>query len=129
MIKKNGSFCRIKGVSRSTTCEWAKMCKKSKTTAFYSTCCIFLHQCMYHLLMRMCSILIRMLILTLAQLLSAHAIGAVGLGFKSRVGQIGSMSLTDRHRCDVSSELCCPGDERRRWALPLVICFGVTPRV
>ena len=40
-----------------------------------------------------------------AQLLGAHAIGAGGLGFKSRVGQIGTVSPTSRHRCDVPSEL------------------------
>ena len=27
------------------------------------------------------------------------------------------MSPTTRHRCDVSSELCCPGAKPRRWAL------------
>ena len=37
----------------------------------------------------------------LAQLLSAHAIGAEGLGFKSRVGLVGTVSRTARHRCDV----------------------------
>ena len=42
----------------------------------------------------------------LAQLHSAHAIGAVGLGFKSRVGLVGTVFRTARHRCDVPSELC-----------------------
>ena len=61
----------------------------------------------------------------LAQLLSAQAIGAVGLGFDSRAGQIG----TARHRCDVSSGLCCPGAKPRKWAPPLVTRFGVLTRV
>ena len=39
-------------------------------------------------------------------LLYAHAIGAVGLGFKSRVGLVGTVSRTARHGCDVISELC-----------------------
>ena len=30
-----------------------------------------------------------------------------------------------RHRCDVSSELCCPGAKPRRWAPPFVLRFGV----
>ena len=38
----------------------------------------------------------------LAQLLSAQVIGAEGLGFDSRDGQIGTESPTARHRCDVS---------------------------
>ena len=29
-------------------------------------------------------------------------------------------TATARHRCDVSSELCCPGAKLRRWAPPLV---------
>ena len=37
-----------------------------------------------------------------AQLLSAQAIGAEGVGFDSRAGQIGTVSPTARHRCDVS---------------------------
>ena len=36
---------------------------------------------------------------------------------------------TDRHRRDVSSELCCPGAKQRRWAPLLVTLFGVIPRV
>ena len=44
----------------------------------------------------------------LAQLLGANAIGAGGLGLKSRVGQIGTVSPTARHRCDIPSELCSP---------------------
>ena len=49
------------------------------------------------------------------------AISALRLGFHSQAGQIG-------HRCDVSSELCCPDAKPRRWA-PLVTRFGVIPRV
>ena len=41
----------------------------------------------------------------LAQLLSARATGAGGLGFDSRTGQIGTVSPMARHRCDASSEL------------------------
>ena len=48
-----------------------------------------------------------------------HAIGAGGLGFDSRAGQIDTVSPTARHRCDVSSELCSPGAKSRRWAPPL----------
>ena len=58
----------------------------------------------------------------------SHAIGAVGLGFDSRVGQIGTVSPTARHRGDVFSELCCPGAKPRRCAPPLVTRFGVIPR-
>ena len=39
----------------------------------------------------------------LAQLLSAHAVDAEGIGFKSRVGQIGTVSPTACHRCDVAA--------------------------
>ena len=65
----------------------------------------------------------------LAQLLSAQAIGVEGPGFKSRVGQIGTVSPAARHLCDVSSELCSPGDKLQRWAPPLVTRFDVIPRV
>ena len=41
----------------------------------------------------------------LAQLLSTHISGAGGLGFNSRAGQIGTVSPTARHPCDVSAEL------------------------
>ena len=54
---------------------------------------------------------------------------AGGLGFKSRAGQIGSVSPTARHRCDVPSELCSPGAKPRKWAPALVTRFGVIPRV
>ena len=46
---------------------------------------------------------------SLAQLLGAHAIGAVGLRFDSWVSQIGIVSPTVRHCCDVPSELCNSG--------------------
>ena len=62
----------------------------------------------------------------LAQLLSAHAyhaIGVGGLGFKFRTGQMGTVSPTARHRCDVSSVLCSPDAKPRRWAPPLVTRF------
>ena len=45
----------------------------------------------------------------LAQLLSAQAIGAGGLGFDFRAGQIGIESPTARHRSDVSLDLCSQG--------------------
>ena len=45
-------------------------------------------------------------------------ISAGGLGFDSLAGQIDTVSPTARYRCDVSSELFCPGasheDEPRR---------------
>ena len=50
----------------------------------------------------------------LAQLIGAHAIGAVGLGFKSPVGQIGTASPTARQRWAAPSELCGPGAKPRR---------------
>ena len=40
-----------------------------------------------------------------------------------------TVSPIARHRCDVSSELCCPGAKPRRWIPPLVTRFGVIPRV
>ena len=61
----------------------------------------------------------------LAQLLSAQAIGAGGLEFNSGAGQIGAVSPTACHRCDVSSELCSPGAKPRRRAPLLVTRFGV----
>ena len=42
--------------------------------------------------------------------------GAEGLRLDSRVGQIGTVSPTTCHRCDVSSKLCCPGANLRRWS-------------
>ena len=64
----------------------------------------------------------------LVQLLSAQAIGAGGLGFDSRAGQIATVSPTAR-RCIVFPELCNPGAKSRRWAPPLVTRFGVLTRV
>ena len=60
----------------------------------------------------------------LAQLLSArYRCGRFGID--SRAGQIGTVSRTACHRCDVSSELCCPGAKPRRWAPQLVTRFSV----
>ena len=39
------------------------------------------------------------------------------------------VSLTARHRCDVSAELCCPGAKPRRWVPPIVARIGEIPRV
>ena len=44
--------------------------------------------------------------ISLAQLLSAHAIGVGGLGFDSRTSQIRTVLSTARHRYGVSLELC-----------------------
>ena len=49
----------------------------------------------------------------LAQLLNAHAIGAGGLGFKSRVGLVGTVSRTARHRCSFGAVLRSFGAVRR----------------
>ena len=49
----------------------------------------------------------------LAQLISEYDIGAGGLGFDSRAGQIGTVLSTARYRYDVSSELRCPGARLR----------------
>ena len=57
------------------------------------------------------------------------AFGAGGLGFDSWVGQTGHSVPAVRHRCDVSSELCCSGAKPRRWISSLVTRFGVIPRV
>ena len=65
----------------------------------------------------------------IAQLLSAHAIGAGSLGFDGRAGQIDTVSPTTRHRCDVCSELSCSGAKPRRWVPQLVTRFGVIRRV
>ena len=48
------------------------------------------------------------------------AIGVGDHGFDIWIGQIGTVSPSARHRCDVSFELCCPGAKLRRWAPPLV---------
>ena len=47
------------------------------------------------------------------------------MGFDSRAGQIGTISPTARHRCDVSSELRCPGAKQRKRTRPPVTRFGV----
>ena len=60
--------------------------------------------------------------------ISEQAIGAEGLGFDSRASQIGTVSPTARHRCDVFSELSSPGAKSRKWAPPFVACFGVIAR-
>ena len=65
---------------------------------------------------------------SLAQLLIARFWSGRS-GFDSWTGQIGTVSPTARHRCDVSSELCCPRAKPRRWAPPFDTRFGVTPRV
>ena len=61
------------------------------------------------------------------------ALGAEGLGFDYRVGQIGRIaitviSLSDRPKnrtpdlpCDVSLKLCCPDAKPPKWALLLVV--------
>ena len=41
------------------------------------------------------------------------AISEGGLGFDSRASQIGTVSPTAHHWCDVSSELCSPGAKPR----------------
>ena len=56
---------------------------------------------------------------------SARIIRAGGLGFDSRAGQIGTVSPPARPRCDVSSELCCPGAMPRRWIPSIVTRFDV----
>ena len=43
--------------------------------------------------------------------------------------KLDTVSPTARHRCDVSSELCCPGAKPQRWAPLFVIRLGVIPRV
>ena len=44
------------------------------------------------------------------------AIGAGGLRFDFLAGRIGTVSPTAHYRCDVSSDLRCPGAKLRRWA-------------
>ena len=57
--------------------------------------------------------------------LSARKVlGSIPLPVKSD-----TVSLTVRHRCNVSSELCSPGAKPRRLAQLLVTRFGVKPRV
>ena len=50
------------------------------------------------------------------------------LEFDSRAGQISAVSLTVRHRCDVSLELRCPGAKPRRWTRYSFTRFAVIPR-
>ena len=57
------------------------------------------------------------------------AIGAGGLGFDSRAGQIGTVLPTARHRCDNSSELCYPDAKPPRWIPRHVTRFDVIPQV
>ena len=57
-----------------------------------------------------------------------HVIGK-SLGSILRPVKSDTVLPTTRHRCDVSSELCCPVAKPRRWAPPLVTRFGVIPRV
>ena len=45
--------------------------------------------------------------------------------FDSRASEIGTVSPTTCHRCDVPSQLCCPDVKPRRRAPPLVRRFGV----
>ena len=53
------------------------------------------------------------------------AIGGRDRGFDSyRPVKSDAVSSTARLRCNVSSELCCPGAKPRRWAPPLVVRFG-----
>ena len=58
----------------------------------------------------------------LGQLLSGR-----GLGFDFWADGNITVSPTARLRCDVSSELCCPGAKPRRLTSPLVSRFGVIP--
>ena len=57
------------------------------------------------------------------------AIGAGGLGFGSRALKSDTLSPVVRHRCDVSSELCCIGAKLQRWTPSLVTRFGVILQV
>ena len=52
------------------------------------------------------------------------AIGAEGVGSIPGPVKSDTVSLPARHRCDVSSELCCRGARMRRWA-PLATRFSV----
>ena len=62
----------------------------------------------------------------LAQSLSAHDIGAGGLGFKSWVGQIGSASVANGSPpMERSFGAISTGATLRRWATSLVTRFGV----
>ena len=50
----------------------------------------------------------------------------LGLGFDFQAGRNRTQC---RRRCDVPSELCCPGAKSRRWISPLVTRFGVISRL
>ena len=58
----------------------------------------------------------------------ANAIGAGNVGLIPGLPNT-TQSPKSRHRCDVSSALCCQDAKMRRWALPLVTGLGVTLRV
>ena len=47
-----------------------------------------------------------------SSIVKGRAIGSKDLGCDSWAGQIVTVSPRARHRCDVSSELCCPGASR-----------------
>ena len=49
------------------------------------------------------------------------AIGAGGLGSIPGTMKSDTVSPTARHRCDVSSELCCPGANPRKWTTLLFV--------
>ena len=51
------------------------------------------------------------------------------MGFGSRAGKIGPVSLTARHHWEVPSKLCCPGAKPWKWDPSLVTCYGIIPRV
>ena len=57
------------------------------------------------------------------------AIVARGLGLILGPVKLDKVSPTARHRCHLSSELCCPDAEQWRWTSPFVKRFGVIPRV
>ena len=57
------------------------------------------------------------------------AIGTEVLGMIPGPVKSNTMSPTARRRCDVSSELCCPGAKPQRWAPILISLFGVIPQV
>ena len=71
--------------------------------------------------------LIEKLLYSTRPLVREIAIGAEGLEFDSRAGQMDTVS-PKAHPCDVSLELYRPGIKSRRWTPPLVTRFGVIPR-
>ena len=58
-----------------------------------------------------------------------NVIAVSGLGSITELVTSDTVSPEVRHRCDVSSELCCPGAKQRKLAPPLVTRFGVIPPV